>query len=147
MISRFNETRRPCRTSVDIPQDLMPFVQSVISNGRHRNESEVVEEALRIFQELEQRREALRANIVEGMNSGESIPGDEVFNRLERHAADGARLSERSDIEALAVEQGVRPFDPGDAPPDVWPPDESVDEFVEFVREIRKDNSSRSARS
>jgi putative addiction module CopG family antidote len=74
--------------SVEIPQDLMPFVQAVISSGRCRSESEVVGEALRVFQEFEQRRKNLRNDILEGMNSGESIPGNEIFERLERRAAE-----------------------------------------------------------
>ncbi len=74
--------------SVDIPQDLVPFVQAVISSGRCHSETEVVGEALRVFQELEQRRQGLREDIRDGMNSGESIPGDEVFERLERRAAE-----------------------------------------------------------
>jgi putative addiction module CopG family antidote len=74
--------------SVDIPQDLIPFVQAVISSGRCRSESEVVAEALRVFQDFEQRRKNLRDDILDGMNSGESIPGDEVFERLERRAAE-----------------------------------------------------------
>ena len=74
--------------SVDIPQDLIPFVQAVISSGRCRSESEVVGEALRVFQEFEQRRKNLRDDILDGMNSGESIPGDEVFERLERRTAE-----------------------------------------------------------
>jgi putative addiction module CopG family antidote len=74
--------------SVDIPQDLVPFVLAMISSGRCRSESEVVSEALRVFQDIEQRRKNLRDDILEGMNSGDSIPGDEVFKRLERRAAE-----------------------------------------------------------
>jgi putative addiction module CopG family antidote len=74
--------------SVDIPQDLVPFVQAVISSGRCRSESEVVGEALRVFQDIEQRRKTLRDDILEGMNSGDSVPGDEVFKRLDQRAAE-----------------------------------------------------------
>jgi|GEM_PF-328643 len=74
--------------SVDIPADLVPFVQAVISSGRFRSEEEVVSEALRVFQEVEERRKRLREDIRDGMNSGDSIPGDEVFARLERRAAE-----------------------------------------------------------
>jgi putative addiction module CopG family antidote len=80
--------------SVEIPHDLVPFVQAVISSGRCRTETEVVGEALRVFQELESRRKGLREDIREGMNSGESIPGDEVFERLEQRAAELAARRE-----------------------------------------------------
>jgi putative addiction module CopG family antidote len=74
--------------SVDIPQELVPFVQAVISSGRCSGETEVVSEALRVFQDIEQRRKTLRDDILEGMNSVDSVPGDEVFKRLERRAAE-----------------------------------------------------------
>jgi Arc/MetJ-type ribon-helix-helix transcriptional regulator len=63
----------------------VPFVQAVISTGRCRSETEVVAEALRVFQELEEQRKKPGAEIRVGVNSGESIPGDEVFNRLGRN--------------------------------------------------------------
>jgi putative addiction module CopG family antidote len=133
--------------SVDIPQDLVPFVQAVISSGRCRSETEVVGEALRLFQNFEQRRKTLQADIHEGMNSGEPILGDEVFDRVETRADNGAQLPERTDIDALAAKHGVRPYDPAEQQPDFWPKNESVDKFLGFVRDIRKDNPTRSARS
>jgi putative addiction module CopG family antidote len=74
--------------NIEIPRDLVPFVQSVISSGKCRTENEVVDEALRLFQDIEERRKTLRNDILEGVNSGESIPGEEVFARLERRAAE-----------------------------------------------------------
>ena len=74
--------------SVDIPPELEQFVQNVIDSGRCETESEVVCEALRLFQELDKRREQLRQDIEDGMNSGESILGDKVFDRLEKRAAE-----------------------------------------------------------
>jgi putative addiction module CopG family antidote len=74
--------------TVEIPTDLLPFVQGVIASGRCHSESDVVGEALRLFREVECRREELRREVLEGINSGESIPGDRVFERLRRRAAE-----------------------------------------------------------
>ncbi len=85
--------------SVDIPADLMPFVQAVVSSGRCRTETGVVGEALRVFQEVEARRNRLRDDMEQGVNWGDSIPGDQVFARLERQAAgSAARRRVRSPI-------------------------------------------------
>ena len=74
--------------SVEIPADLLPFVQDVIASGRSHSESDVVGEALRLLRDMESRREELQRDVLEGINSGESIPGDEVFARLRQRAAE-----------------------------------------------------------
>lgn len=47
-------------------------------------------------------------------------------------------LPERIDVDALAAQQGVKPFR-ADEPlsADIWPEDESTDEFLRFLRESR----------
>jgi Arc/MetJ-type ribon-helix-helix transcriptional regulator len=60
---------------------------------------------------------------------------------------DRPHLPEKTDIGALALAQAVGPFDPAERHPDFWPQDESIDEFLEFVREIRKDEPARPTRS
>ena len=74
--------------TVDIPADLLPFVQDVIASGRCMSESDVVGEALRLLRDMESRREELRRDVLEGINSGESIPGEEVFAKLRQRAAE-----------------------------------------------------------
>ena len=74
--------------SVEIPADLLPFVQDVIASGRCHSESDMVGEALRLLRDMESRREELQRDVLEGINSGESIPGDEVFARLRQRAAE-----------------------------------------------------------
>jgi putative addiction module CopG family antidote len=74
--------------SVEIPADLLPFVEGVIASGRCTSESDVVGEALRLLRDMESRREELRREVLEGINSGESIPGDEVFAKLRQRAAE-----------------------------------------------------------
>jgi putative addiction module CopG family antidote len=73
--------------SVDIPSELVSFVHSIIASGRCRSESEVVGQALRLLEVVERKREQLRVDVLEGINSGESIPGDEVARHVNEWAA------------------------------------------------------------
>ncbi len=66
--------------SVDIPADMLPFVQSMIVSGGFRSETEVVGEALRLMQERQRRLEELRAEIqpsLERLDRGECIELDQ----------------------------------------------------------------------
>lgn len=73
--------------SLKIPPDLEQFVDQVIASGRCETLDEVVNAALRVFQEFDKRRSQLKQDIQNGIESGESIPGDEVFAKLEKRAA------------------------------------------------------------
>ncbi|MGR6430587.1 type II toxin-antitoxin system ParD family antitoxin [Rhizobium sp. PAMB 3182] len=62
-------------------------LQGAVKSGAYASNSEVVRDALRLWEEREERRqaslEALRAEIRTGIESGPAIPADEVFARLE----------------------------------------------------------------
>lgn len=73
--------------SVDIPADLVPFVHSIIASGRCQSESDVVVEALRLLETVERRRDQLRADVIEGINSGESISREVVGRQVKDWAA------------------------------------------------------------
>lgn len=68
--------------SVDIPSDFIPYVQSLISSGRCESEAQVVTEALRLLQQTDENRQQLRALVLEGVQSGDSVSESAVFNRL-----------------------------------------------------------------
>ena len=72
--------------TVDLPPEVQPIVDQAIANGRGENESDVVCQALRLYEQLEKRRDALRREIQEGVGSGGSIPGEIVFQELEELA-------------------------------------------------------------
>jgi antitoxin ParD1/3/4 len=63
------------------------LIKQKIESGRYSSASEVVRDALRLFEEVEELRaerlKALRQKIQEGRDSGPDIPADEVFSRLE----------------------------------------------------------------
>jgi len=63
------------------------FIKSQLESGRYNSASEVIREALRLFEEQEELRsfrlKAMRQQIVDGMNSGVAESGETVFNRLE----------------------------------------------------------------
>ena len=60
-------------TSVSIGDYFDNFIQSSISAGRYKNASEVVRAGLRLLEEEENKRIALRAAIQEGIESGIAI--------------------------------------------------------------------------
>ncbi len=75
--------------NVSLTPALEQFVQEKVASGRYNSASEVVREALRLLGDHEELRriklEALRKDIavgIEQLDRGESIDGDEVFERL-----------------------------------------------------------------
>jgi len=82
-----------------------------------------------------------------GIASGRFRSAEDVIAEMARawaastavSAAALPRLSPSTDIRALAAEQGIQPFDPHAAPPDFWPEDETCDEFLAFLHDVRHD--------
>jgi antitoxin ParD1/3/4 len=62
------------------------FIKAQLESGRYSSASEIVRDALRLMEEREQLRqvqlEQLRQQIQAGIDSGPSIPAEEVFDRL-----------------------------------------------------------------
>lgn len=68
-----------------VPHEFEDFVSSEVASGRFRSRQEVVAEALRQFQQREQKLDRLRAELAEGLDEldrGEGIPSDQVFAEL-----------------------------------------------------------------
>ncbi len=63
------------------------FIKQKVESGRYSSASEVVRDALRLFEEHEELRATqiknLRRQLQEGRDSGPDIPADRVFDRLE----------------------------------------------------------------
>jgi hypothetical protein len=60
---------------------------------------------------------------------------------LRRRRKTGAQGGRARTVEQLAAEQGVRPVhDPRELRGDFWPEAESTDDFLSWLREIRRDS-------
>ena len=69
--------------TTEIPSDLVPFVQRMISEKRFLSESDVLAEGLRLLQA----RETLRSELRKGFNqldAGHGIPAEDVYRRAEQ---------------------------------------------------------------
>lgn len=75
--------------------------------------------------------------------SGEGAALSRLNNRLGRSMVPGREFFSNAgdlDLAALAEKQGVTPIDnPDDLRADFWPEGESIDEFVETVRQWRRE--------
>jgi Arc/MetJ-type ribon-helix-helix transcriptional regulator len=68
--------------TTEIPSDLVPFVQRMVSEKRFLNESDVLAEGLRLLQA----RETLHAEARKGfdqLDAGKGVPAETVYQRAE----------------------------------------------------------------
>lgn len=68
--------------TTEIPSDLVPFVQRMVSEKRFLSESDVLAEGLRLLQA----RETLHAEVRKGfdqLDAGKGIPAETVYRRAE----------------------------------------------------------------
>jgi antitoxin ParD1/3/4 len=69
--------------TVEIPMNYGPVVQRLISEGRYRDEEELVSEGLRLVLVQEQLREDLQAGL-DDLNAGNRIEAGEVYAEARR---------------------------------------------------------------
>ena len=72
--------------TVEIPSDMVPFVQRMVSERRFLSEGDVLGAGLRMLQA----REALREEVAKGfaqLDAGQGIPADQVYARAEERIA------------------------------------------------------------
>ena len=76
--------------NISLTPELEKFVKDKVESGRYHSASEVIREGLRLLEEQELVREvkltALREEIQKGLASGQSIPGETVFQELREKA-------------------------------------------------------------
>ena len=63
-------------TSVHLGVHLTAFIETQVGEGHYGNASDVVSAGLRLLEEQETKRSALRAALIEGEQSGPSTPFD-----------------------------------------------------------------------
>lgn len=63
-------------TSLSLGDHFTRFVEARVGEGRYASASDVIRAALRLLEEHEARLEALRVALIEGENSGQSVPFD-----------------------------------------------------------------------
>jgi len=76
-------------TSFIIGEHFEGFIAQEVASGRYGNASEVIRAALRILEDEEQERQAIRAALVEGENSG--VAEDYSIDGLIAELRSGAR--------------------------------------------------------
>lgn len=72
--------------NIQLTRELEQLVQSKVQSGRYSSASEVVREALRLMEERDLRREEIRKQIAQSLESqrlGKLVDGEAVFDRLE----------------------------------------------------------------
>jgi len=89
--------------NIHLTPELEALVQKKVKSGRYNSASEVVREALRLFEERDRIRELkiqeLRKKINEGWASlerGEGVDGEEFFKGLEREEQELGRKRKRA---------------------------------------------------
>ncbi len=72
--------------NIHLTRELEQLVQNKVQSGRYNSASEVVREALRLMEERDLRKEAIRQQIAQSLGSqrlGKLVDGEAVFDRLE----------------------------------------------------------------
>lgn len=89
--------------NVNLTPELEKLVQNKVKSGRYNSASEVVREALRLFEERDQVRkfqiQELRKRIHKGLASlerGEGVDGEEFFKALAREEKERERKRKRA---------------------------------------------------
>ncbi len=73
--------------NTEIPADLVPFVERMVSARRFLNEGDVLAEGLRLLQARESLRDEVRKGF-DQLDAGLGIPADDVFTRVEQRIRD-----------------------------------------------------------
>lgn len=68
--------------TTEIPNDLAPFVQRMVSERRFLSEGDVLAEGLRLLQARETLREEVNKGFAQ-LDAGLGVPADEVYSRAE----------------------------------------------------------------
>ena len=84
--------------SISLPSDMAQMVRRRVESGAYASKSEVIRDALRLWQtydqERERRLEAIRAQLNEAADEPERITDEEMGRHFERRQADALKKRE-----------------------------------------------------
>ena len=86
------------KLSISLPADMAQMIRLRVQSGAYASNSEVIRDALRLWQsrdqEREQRLEAIRAGINEAADDPERIPDEEMGRHFDRRLAEAEKQRE-----------------------------------------------------
>ncbi len=75
------------RITISLPPDMLASIKLKVSSGSYGSTSELIREALRLWQKKEEEHEArislIRNRLEQSMKSGEPVPLNAAFSRIE----------------------------------------------------------------
>lgn len=81
------QTEKAEKISVTLPPEMLAAIKEKVQSGMYGSTSEVIREAMRLWQREEEEREArldsIRARLEHSARSGEPIPLEEAFASIE----------------------------------------------------------------
>lgn len=99
--------------TVVIPRRYHEFIEDGIASGKFRSAEEIVWEALHHFELRERKLDALRADLMAGMEEserGETVSGEEVFAELlGRFASDSEHSTRNREGQKITDETRIEP--------------------------------------
>ena len=82
------QTEKAERVTITLPPDMLTTIKSKVLSGAYGSTSEVIREALRLWQKQQEEHEArlglIRNRLKASMQSGEPVPIEEAFKAIER---------------------------------------------------------------
>jgi antitoxin ParD1/3/4 len=83
------QTEKAKRITITLPPDMLAAIKKQVSSGSYSSTSEVIREAMRLWQQKEEERQVrlalIRDRLTRSAQSGEPVPLDVAFSRIERH--------------------------------------------------------------
>jgi antitoxin ParD1/3/4 len=81
-------------TSISLGDHFDAFIEKQLATGRYRSASEVVRESLRLLEDQEEQRNALRKALIKGENSG--LTGPINLSKIKKTARELAKSKRKS---------------------------------------------------
>ena len=82
------QTEKAERITISLPPDMLASIKEKVSSGSYGSTSEVIREAMRLWQQREEERQArlalIRERLTRSAQSGEPVPLDAAFKQIEK---------------------------------------------------------------